>query len=275
MGGLTKTWRLLKQSFRVIQHDRELIWHMVFGYGSAVLIMAVVIVPMAVTGFYESNVTAAAIITIIAAYFANLIFTFFYVALIAGVLHRLKGGDPNIRSSLAEARQNILNIVIWATITFIVGLILESLRNNNRTRWVMLIVIAIIGAAWELMTFLVEPVFIKEKVGVFTSMKRSLSILRSTWGAQVGLRSVTGIFYLLTLLVAAGIGVGIGFINIPAGITVGVLIWMPLALFIKTLGGVVKAVVYNYAINKTLPPEMDREGIEFLNKPSAETQSAG
>src|SRR5256886_3058072 len=97
---------------------------------------------------------------------------------------RLNGGDPTISDGLKVARQNIRRIAGWALVTATVGLILRAIAE--RFGFIGRIIAGAFGAAWGIITYLVVPVLIFEKIGPWAAVKRSGSLLRQTWGEAAG-----------------------------------------------------------------------------------------
>lgn len=273
MKGLKNTFELLKQSYQVLMHDKELTLLLVFPAVKALIIVGVVGSIIYFTNMYEDeNLPAAIAIGLVAVYIIAVIFVFYNVAIVAGALERLRGGDPTVGSSIRAARKRLGAIILWATIVFIVGLIISSLQNarnkDGSPNIINQIIGSILGAAWELLTFLVEPVLISENKGVFSSMKRSMQILKETWGAQVGLNFSVSILYFLVLLAGAGFGALFWLIHPVAGVVMGLVVSLPLILFIETLSSITKAVVYNYATGgeEALPKEVSKDSINKMYK---------
>src|SRR2546428_3390899 len=99
---------------------------------------------------------------------------------------------------LKVAMQNVRRIAGWALVTATVGLILRAIAE--RFGFLGRIIAGALGAAWGIITYLVVPVLIFEKIGPWAAVKRSGSLLRQTWGeAAGGYLSLGGIIVLLAL----------------------------------------------------------------------------
>ncbi len=181
---------------------------------------------------------------------------------------RLRGGDPTVRDGLQIAFSHFGAILGYAAISATVGVILKALSRRGTLAQ---IVRAIVGVAWNLVTFLVVPVLVVEEVGPIEAIKRSGNLLRRTWGEQiVGGAGMGIIFFLLfllaTLLAGAGIVLGISLNSLElviACIALGVLLYLALALISSTLSGIYAAAVYRYAaegeVGGQFEPELIRE----------------
>src|SRR5467141_773128 len=174
---------------------------------------------------------------------------YFNAAVMGAAMIRLNGGNPTISEGLKVARANIRRIAGWALLTATVGLILRAIAE--RFGWVGRIVAGIAGAAWGVVTYLVVPVLIFEKIGPWAAVKRSGSLLRQTWGeAAGGYLSLGGIIVLLALpglllILLDGIVGGVGGVLVGAGIAV--VYWLILALIGSAAQSILVTALYRYA----------------------------
>ena len=216
MGRIRRTLELAKSSWHVLQHDRELLWLPVLSFLlSLFVIVPLVLLALAVgdtstftssaSGETETQVDPAiVVIMIIAGLAVTVISVFFNGALVSGAHERFVGGDPTVASSLRRAFGRLPTLVAWALIAGTVGLILQAIRD--RAGWLGRFVVDLIGAAWDIATFLVVPAVIIDHTGAVDGLKRSASMLKQTWGENI----------------AARIGFGLlGFVLVIPGVVVG------------------------------------------------------
>src|SRR5262245_58261002 len=125
-------------------------------------------------------------VVLFAFYFCNyFVVVFFNSALISCAIIRFNGGEPTLGDGLRMATARLPQILAWAAVSATVGVLLKVIENANDR--VGEIVSAILGTAWSVITFFVVPVLVVEKVGPIEAIRRSVSILRKTWGeALVG-----------------------------------------------------------------------------------------
>lgn len=174
---------------------------------------------------------------------------YFNAAVMGAAMIRLNGGDPTISDGLKVANQNLRRIAGWALLTATVGLILRAIAE--RFGWVGRIVAGIAGAAWGVVTYLVVPVLIFEKIGPWAAVKRSGSLLRQTWGeAAGGYLTLGGIFLLLALpgllFILLGVLVG-GVASVIVGLAIAVVYWLILALIGSAAQSILVTALYRYA----------------------------
>ena len=244
------TFELMKMSWNVLMQDRELILFPVMsGVGLLILGFAGLAAGVAGTGTTETGEAGsgnliAFLLMILIAYFIT---TFFNAALISAALERLRGGDPNVMSGLSHAAKHIHHIFLWSLISAIIGTLFRVLRSQT-DNFIVQMIYSLIEGVWEFMTFFVIPVMVSENEGPVSSIKRSASIIRDTWGRQITATFGFFIVYLLAI-VAAAIPAILLFLIAPAiGIIVGILLVGFALAVVQTLEGIFKAALYDFAV---------------------------
>jgi hypothetical protein len=184
---------------------------------------------------------------------------FFNTAIIACANIRLNGGDPTVSDGLRIAFQNIGRILIWALISATIGMILQAIRE--RAGWVGKIVAGIIGIAWTYVTFFIIPVLIYEKKGIGSSIRRSASLFKQTWGETIiGSFGFGIIFFLLALLGILPIILGYilgGTTGLIVGFIIAFFYWAFIGVVASATNGIYVAALYQFATKKQLPSEFD------------------
>ena len=262
MGRIRRTFELAKSSWRVLQHDRELLVLPVLSF----VVSAMVLVPLLVVAFAytdgtttnaageESADPAMIAIFVVAALAINVVSVFFNGALVAGAHQRFTGGDPTIGSALSKAARHLPGLVGWALLTATVGLILQALRE--RAGFLARFVIGLVGAAWDVATFLVVPAVIIDDNGAIEGLKRSASLLRQTWGENIAARVGFGLLGLVLVIpgvVLGGLAVAVGGPVLIAGILVAVG-WIALVVVVITaLSAIFQTALYMYATTGSMP----------------------
>ncbi len=174
---------------------------------------------------------------------------YFNAAVMGAAMIRLNGGDPKLSDGLRVARENLGRIAAWALLTATIGLILRAI--SQRFGFVGRIVAGIAGAAWGIVTYLVVPALIFEKLGPWAAVKRSGSLLRQTWGeAAGGYLTLGGIFVLLALpavlLIILGAALG-GVVGLLVGLGIAIVYWLILGLVGSAAQSVLVTALYRYA----------------------------
>src|SRR5947209_16810270 len=174
---------------------------------------------------------------------------YFNAAVMGAAMIRLNGGDPTISDGLKVANENLRRIAGWALLSATVGLILRAIAE--RAGIIGRIIAGFAGAAWGVITYLVVPVLIFEKVGPWAAVKRSGSLLRKTWGeAMGGYFSLGAIFILLALpgllLFIGGVAIG-GIAGLLVGAGIAVVYWLILGLLGAAAQSILVTALYRYA----------------------------
>ncbi len=174
---------------------------------------------------------------------------YFNAAVMGAAMIRLNGGDPTISDGLKVASENVRRIAGWALLTATVGLILRLI--SERSGILGRIVVGVAGAAWGIVTYLVVPVLIFEKIGPWAAVKRSGSLLKQTWGeAAGGYFTLGAIFVLLALPGLLLILLGAVFGGLPGLLVAGaiaVVYWLILGLVGAAAQSILVTALYRYA----------------------------
>lgn len=279
MGKFARTWQLMGASWRMLQQDKRLI---VFPLISGVA-LAVVVTLFAVPAFvafkgqagpgssfhWTMPMYAALFVFYFLDYF---VIVFFNSALIACVLKQVDGEQPTLGYGLAFAWQRLPQILGWALLTSTVGMLLRMLEE--KVGFVGRIVIGLLGMAWTVTSFLVVPVLVAEGTGPIESYRRSVEMLKRTWGEQIignvsfGLLfALFGIVPAVILLFLSAMGGREVFVVVAALLVV----WMvALALVQSTLQTIYQAAIYLYAANGQAPAGFDSRLVAeaFREKPA-------
>jgi hypothetical protein len=244
-------WQLTKVSLGVLRQEKGLVllpFLSLLFTGAAWLVFLVSLFYVAApSGWFGTWIFYAGLAVV---YFVTFFVSiYFNAAVMAAAMIRLNGGNPTISDGLKVANENLRRIAGWALVSATVGLLLRAIAE--RFGWVGRIIAGIAGAAWGVVTYLVVPVLIFEKIGPWAAVKRSGSLLRQTWGeAAGGYLTLGGIFLLLALpgllfiLLGAVLGSGIGVI---VGLAIAIVYWLILALLGSAAQSILVTALYRYA----------------------------
>ena len=279
MGKFARTWQLMGASWRLLQQDKRLIvFPLISGVALAILI-ALFAVPMfvAFAGHPEPSEPAHMTLPMYAAMFVfyfldYFVIIFFNSALIACVLKQIDGEQATLGYGLAVARQRLPQILGWALLTSTVGMLLRLLEE--KVGFIGRIVVGLLGMAWSVTSFLVVPVMVVEDSGPIESYKRSVEMLRQTWGEQIignlsfGLIfALFGIVPAMMLFFLAALGGREIFFVMVAILAVYL---VALALVQSTLQTIYQVAIYLYAANGEAPAGFDNQLVAeaFRDKPA-------
>lgn len=294
---MARGWEMLKQSWQVLAHDKELMLFPILSSLACALVMASFVLPVVLSPTLrqavlfeveQAEADQAAIQrggeeqafevdkeqVIVAAlsflfYLATtFVIVFFNTALVCCAMIRFSGGNPSLGDGLSAATERLPQILGWSLLTATVGTILRMVEE--RVPAVGKIVVSLIGLGWAVVTFLVVPILAAEKLGPFAAVKRSAGLLRRTWGeALVGHVSLGWIQFLFMLPMLAVVA-GAVFLSANSetwwplliGGGIAVVYTVLLAIVFSTLQQIFLAAVYQYAAEGTVASGFSQDLIE-------------
>jgi hypothetical protein len=261
MGKTGNSWQLMKTSFGVLRKDKEIMIFPVLSFIACIIILLSFFAGFWFLGSdsFESMQWVWIIVGFLLYVVLFFIVIFFNTAIIACANIRLNGGDPTVSDGLRIASQHLGRILIWALISATIGIILQAIRQ--RGGWVGRLVAGVFGLAWTYVTFFIIPVLIYEKKGVASSIRRSASLFKQTWGETIiGSFGFGVIFFLLALLGILPIFLGYvlgGTTGVIVGIVIAFFYWAFLGVVASATNGIYVAALYQFATKKQLPSEFD------------------
>jgi hypothetical protein len=248
MDRITRSFRIVQQSFGVLMRDKEL---MVLPLLSGLIVAAVSLsfffsISFDVADAARNDRFLLFVPALLIYFFAYAVGIFFQAAVVAGATERLRGGDPTIRSAMAAAARRIGPILGWALIAATVGVILRAARDRSGA--LGRIVTGLLGAAWSLGTFFVVPVLVLEDLSVGRSLARSIEVFKKTWGETVVGTAGVGIVAFLASVALVAVAAGLAALGAPAAaLAFAVIGAIVLMVFFAALQGVYVASLYTYA----------------------------
>ncbi|TAN08016.1 MAG: hypothetical protein EPN36_01340 [Rhodanobacteraceae bacterium] len=268
MGKFARTWQLMGASWRMLQQDKHLIVFPLISGVALAIVIALFAVPMFVALHANAGAAGAAhlppqgYLALFVFYFLDyFVIIFFNAALVACVLKQIDGEQPTLGYGLAFAWQRLPQIMGWALLTSSVGMLLRMLEE--KVGIIGRIVVGLLGMAWSVTSFLVVPVLVAEGTGPIESYKRSVEMLKQTWGEQiignVSFGLIFGLFGIVPAIILFLLAAQAGG---AAMLVVGAImvIWLvALALVQSTLQTIYQAAIYLYAANGEAPSGFDNQ----------------
>ena len=261
---LTRSWTLFKQSFTVLSEEPSLMVFPVLSFLSAVALFASFFVPLYRIGTLDAirhhRATWMDFLPLFSWYYANtFVVVFFNSALTACVNIRLSGGNPRLSDGLRIACGHLHRIAGWALLSATVGLILNGVESRSRRAGKF--AAAILGAGWTLITYLIVPVVIIENCGLIDSVKRSVALLRKTWGEQVVGGLGFGFLGVLLFLPGIVLGIAVGSWDRTAGVIVMAIYILMMAAIHASVTGIFRVALYRFAADGQAPGGFSTEAL--------------
>ena len=254
MSRISGTITIAKSSWRMLKADKELLLLPLLSIVAAVVVAATFLWPLLFRGGEgDPGLGAGDYVLFLVLYFVlSYIPIFFNVALVSAAHERLSGGDPTVRSALRGALGLAFRILPWALVAASISAILRALEE--RANILGKIVISLLGAAWSVITFLVLPIMVVERIGVRDAFRRSIQLFRGTWGENI----TAHVGFSLLGFVAALPGIAsVGFAFAGEGglpfLLLGSIWLLAVTVVFATLSGIFQTVLYHYAVDGVVP----------------------
>ncbi|MEI7036741.1 DUF6159 family protein [Fulvimonas yonginensis] len=261
-GKLARSWDLMKASAAVLRSDKALLAFPLLSGVCSLVVAASFLVPVAlavIAGGYlggERTRHGSALVYLVGFGFylvQYFVIVFFNTALAGCALRHLRGEPTRLSDGLALARSRWASLLGYALIAATVGLFLRALQE--RLGLIGRLVAGFLGLAWTVATFLVVPVLASQDVGPFDAVRRSVELLKRTWGenlvGNVGLGTAFGLATLLAVLLGALlIGGAVALHSLPAVVVAVAVVAVGLVLLglvQASLQGIYAAALYHYA----------------------------
>jgi len=265
----SRSWELVKASAGVLRSDKELLVFPVVSGIAALIVLATFALPVFALGIFENGMGPMGYVLGFLFYLCQYFVIFYFnSALVGAAMIRLDGGDPTVRDGLRIANERLLPILGYAAIAATIGLILQALKNKENN-FIVRMVGSLLGTAWTVASFLVVPVLVANKIGPIDAVKKSIELLKTTWGenavGQLGIGFVFG--FIMAAVIIAGVMLTIlGFSVSPylGGTLVVLTILSALAVGIiqSALSGVYAAALYRFANDGVAPQGFEGMGLQ-------------
>lgn len=264
----SRSWELVKASAGVLRSDKELLVFPVVSGMAALIVLATFALPIFALRLFDDGFGLLQGIVVFLFYICQYFMIFYFnSALVGAAMIRLDGGDPTVRDGLRIANERIVPILGYAAIAATVGLLLQFLKNKDNN-FIVRMVGSLLGTAWTVASFVVVPVLVANKIGPIDAVKKSIELLKTTWGenavGQLGIGFVFG-FIMAGVIIAGVVLSFLGFTVSPyLGFTVVALtIVSALAVGIiqSALSGVYATALYRFANDGVAPQGF--EGMEL------------
>lgn len=286
MGGffdrMSRSWEFAKISYSILWDFKSLLIFPIISGIAAVLVIASFVLPLWGTGTLEhwlamtSGESAEQAsqadqitmwVTLFAFYFCNyFVIVFFNCGLTACAMKVVHGEAPTVGYGLNAAMKRIGPIAAWAFVSALIGVLLRAIENANEKAGRF--IAGLLGAAWTALTYFVIPVLVMENLGPIDAFKRSVGVLKKTWGEAVMGNFSLGFLGFLVMLPVILVLVVLGFMAAgnPAMLTIVITIGVVLVVLVTAANSaadvIFKALLYNYATDQPLPDFVDTDSFD-------------
>jgi hypothetical protein len=258
---IRNSWELGKISWGVLRSDRTLAWFPVLQLIGSLIVVGIFGGLIAATGIDSKGsgdgLTAIGYVFIGCAYIGlAFVGTYFQAALVSGANERLNGRDSTFKSAMAAANAKLHRILPWALVQATVSIVISAIED--RAPFLGQILARVLGAVWNVVTFLTIPILVLEDLGPWNALKRSGTLLKKTWGENLAGQFGFGLLGLVVMLpgiglIALGVATGTLVAAIPL-VAIGAVLVLVASVVIQAMSGIYKTALYRFAVDGTAPP---------------------
>lgn len=260
MQRIKNSWELGKISWSVLKSDRSLAWFPVLSAIASLVVFGGFAGLIASTGIDDARnangLKPIGYVFVVAMYIAlAFVTTYFQAGLTAGANERLDGRDSTLSASLRAANARLHRILPWAFVQATVSIVIQSIEE--RAGWVGQIIGSLLGAAWNILTFLTIPIIMLEDLGPIASLKRSGALLKRTWGENIVAQAGFGLLALVAmipavLVVALAFATNSLVVEIVLGAAAAV--WFAIVIVvISAMTGIYRTALYRFTVDGKAP----------------------
>lgn len=266
---VNESWALLKQ-------DKEILWFPVLSSLASLVALAVMgilffILVMgsdihAFDGNTEQDFGVLGYVLAIAYYTVMFFIVNFFQAGIFIIVHgRMNGTDLSFRDGIQGAKDVAGKIFLWSLISATVGVVLRAIAE--RSKLIGKIVVMLLGAAWNILTYFSLPSLVIGKTSVTDSFKMSANTIRKMWGETIIIQIGVGLFFMLLFFLGFAVAVGViilaptTLVAIATG-TLFIIYVIALSIIASTLGAIFKLALFEYACTGIVPQGFSPELIQ-------------
>ncbi len=281
MNAFSRSWHLTKVTFDVINKDRELLGFAFLSFIFSTLFIVAMVFPTIVSkilekGYTEDSIKAIDYLILFLTYFGlAFIATFFNVCVVYTTKVRFEGGNATFGESFQFALSRIGLIVQWSLLSASVGLLLRLIENLGKNfgkigQIVVSIIVSLLGMAWSIMTIFVVPVLVYEGLGPGGAVKKSIAIIKKTWGENlikaIGLGLVQ--FLVIVLILVASVtltyllGEAFHIAGVLIGIAIGVSLLLLAGLIFNVANTIFSTALYVYANQGSIAAGFNEDNIK-------------
>ena len=283
-----RSWELAKQSWKVMRSHPSLAIFPIISGIATLLVSISFILPiffsLKASGTFDShnsNEPQFSAIYYVISFCYYLISYFVVVFFNVGLIHcanKVLNNEPtSVGDGLRAAMKRLGPILGWSLIGATVGMILRTI--SERVGFVGQIVVALLGGAWNIVTFFVVPTLAIEGIGPIAAIKTSFETIKKTWGesliGNIGVSTAVGLMALIPIPLMIAVMFTGSVWAILAVVVISALYWLALAIVGSCLTGIYTTAVFHYARTGSVPNVFSTEQIQMAFMPAPESKVAG
>jgi hypothetical protein len=144
----------------------------------------------------------------------SIISIFVDVALAFYVGNIFENKPSSFTESLSRSFSRFIIILEWAVISYIIGVIAQSIRNQKGFfgKIIGWLISGLLELAWSILTFFVIPIIATEDLGIIAAIEKSGQSMKKTFGQNVGATFALGTANFILFSIVSTLVWGIAFI---------------------------------------------------------------
>ena len=272
----SRSWALARESYNVLRSNPQLALFPIISGIASIIVTISFAVPMWLTQDFNhgfNRLTPLHYTVIFCFYLASYFVVIFFNAGLVSCAHdSLQGRPTSFSAGMSNAVRHLPSIIMWTLIAATVGTILRAI--SERVGIVGQIIVAILGAAWTIITYFVVPILVIANVGPFAAIKESAALFKRTWGerviASVGLGMAMFVLILLGFVpMVVGIVAAVNGLWPVAitGFALMVIYFLALSIIFSALAGIFNTALYVYASTGEVPRGFSEQSIRGAFRP--------
>ncbi len=266
---------VVMQSWGLLKQDKEILWFpilssivSIIAFVTFALLFFVFIMQSDINAFNDTSTQVGTLDYVVALVYYTMMFFIvnFFQAGIYIIAHgRMNGSDLTFSDGIRGAQQAVGKIFVWSLISATVGVVLRAIAD--RSKLIGKIIVALLGAAWNILTYFSLPALVIGKASVLDSFKVSATTIRKTWGETIIINIGVGLFFglitffILILGVVVIIFAPIAEVVFPV-IALTIISMICISVISSALGAIFKLALYEYAQTGKIPQGFSQELIE-------------
>ncbi len=277
-GRLKTSWILLKQSLKVLKHNKGLIRYplmsgvitiligIVFGIIYFLAKGSLLVTTIDSYGQSKTDLTALGIGVSVVYYVLTYFVIFLYNAgLAAHVLDIFKGKSGDYKQYMQVAWSKKMPILAYSIITTTVGYLLRAIEE--RFKIIGWIVSRFFGVLWALANLFTIPIIVENDISAPEAIRKSASLFKSRWGENIAARISFGfVAFLFYLLIAVPVFIFLAFLLSQLGgggilffLFLLIVAFLTFAVIETAASNILSTSLYYYAQYNQIPPAFDAE----------------
>ncbi len=270
------SWLLVKESWRFLRADSELLLVPVIATIMMVLLCGILMVTLLVTGMIDAlqNDSALAVQGTIFIFRSYLITAFVVALARAVVVHtvakRAANADATLGQSFKVALRHAPTLFLWAVISATVGILLRTIteRFDRLGRFIT----AFLGAAWGVLTYFVVPAIVLDNKPALKAVTYSGEVFKKMWGesliTNISLSLVFFVLHLVATIIFFGtfmisVKIAMPVIFILAGVLYVIFLFGAIAVQ-QVLESIIVTLLYVYATTDAPPANFNPELLDAI-----------